>query len=149
MICEIINPSDALTLKTDDFIAAAIAVTILGDGKFGIQEIGGEKRCTPIIWGWTDWFIENGINELGSYIEQNRLLLAEILESVMLGNSKDREELDSMIAIIPKESIDEWILERNDRRRSSMNNIEGYAHSWAKKLRELDKLEKENEGSNT
>ena len=132
MIYEITNPSDALTCKSDNFIIAAVAIAILGVGQYGIKN---ENESSPVLFGWEDWLEKNGIKNLENYIDQNREAIATVLESVMLGSVHERQDLDTMLEIIPKDKKQKWITERNDRRRSSLNDIETNAHEYASKLR--------------
>lgn len=53
MICEIINPSDPSTLETDNFLAAAVGILIVGNGNLGLSTAGedGEGQSSPIMFG--------------------------------------------------------------------------------------------------
>ena len=137
MICDIINPSDAMTLKADDFEAACVAIAIVGQGQWGIKDVENEDNSSPVLFGWEDWLAKREI-DLSQYIKDNRLLLADILDTVMLGTPSGRADLEAMLAEIPEERREAWIADRNDRRRSSLNDIEGVAHKYAKRLRELE-----------
>jgi hypothetical protein len=142
MIYEIINPSDALTCKADNFLVAAAAIALFGDGQYGLKEVGG-NNSTPVLFGWDNWFKDNGIDDVSEFIDNNLKEVADILDSVMLGSPDDRLDLDTMLETLSGDRKKEWIAARNDRRRSSLNDIETYAHKNANRLRSYFK-EKEN-----
>lgn len=131
MIYEISNPSDALTCKGDDFVVTAVAIALLGNGNYGIQN---DNESSPVMFGWDDWFEKNGIKDLERYIKENKKEIAAVLNSVMLGSIHERQDLDAMLKLIPEHKKQQWIAERNDRRRSSLNDIETAAHEYAQKL---------------
>lgn len=126
-VFEIANPSDAYTIKAP-FMAAAIAVAILGNGAYGIPG-------TPVIFGWDDWLNEKGITDLGAHIEAHKSEIIAALDSVLIGDERAREEVEATLARIPKEQHAAWLAERHDRRRSSMNNIGAKAAKLAARLR--------------
>jgi hypothetical protein len=47
MILDIINPSDACHMQTDDPEAAAVAVCLLGNGQYGLEELNPGPGSTP------------------------------------------------------------------------------------------------------
>jgi len=131
MIYEISNPSDPLTCKGDDFIITAVAIAILGNGNYGITN---ENESSPIMFGWDNWFEEKGIKDLSKFIDKNKKEIAAVLNSVMLGSVNGRKYLDTRLESIPEDKKRQWIAERNDRKRSSLNDIEAAAHEYAQKL---------------
>ena len=134
MICEIINPSDAYTLRTDDFKTAAVAIAILGRGQMSLKNIDGEER-SPVLFGWDDWLKEQGIEDLGKYIDDHAKEMADILDTVLIGGKTDREEVESTLSLLPEDQRQKWLEDRHERRRSSMNNIGAASWAWARKLR--------------
>ena len=131
MIYEISNPSDALTCKGNDFVITVAAIYLLGNGNYGITN---EKESSPIMFGWENWFEKKGIKDLSKFIEKNKKEIATVLNSVMLGSIHERNDLDAMLKLIPEDKKQQWIADRNDRRRSSLNDIETIAHKYAQKL---------------
>lgn len=112
---EIINPSDPYTMETDDLQIAAVAVCLLGDGKYAAKEIDGDTgQDVPIfLFGGVDeWFTEKfgmDYGETASHTLNNRNdALARAFESVTLGRAE----------------------------RSSLNDIGGRAQAIAKAIRE-------------
>lgn len=129
------NPSDPVTMKADSLNVAAAAVILLGNGAYGADD--GEGGSTPVFFGWDNWLEEHDMAELGEWIDDHLAEIATALESVMLGTVDDRADLDAALeAITDDEKRREFIAQRNDRRRSSLNDIETKAHRIAALLRE-------------
>ena len=145
MICEIINPSDPYTLETDDFVAAAVAIAIVGGGTLGLK-CDKTKMSSPILYGWDPWFAEKGITDLAAYIQDpNKAeIMAQALESVIIGDEVARKLYRDTLRLI--DDIDdpakkkEFTKQFFDQKRSSMNNIGKACQDWAKRLR--DKTQK-------
>jgi hypothetical protein len=127
-VFDIANPSDAYTIK-GPFMACAIAVAILGNGAYGI-------KGTPVLFGWDDWLKEQGIEDLSAHIDAHAVEIADALESVLIGSERDREEVESTLAMLPEEKREEWLAMRHDKQRSSMNDIGGKARKIAARLRQ-------------
>ena len=113
---DLVNPSDPYTFEADDHEIAAVAVCLLGNGKYMADALGDDadkdNHVPAFLFGGHDeWFV----SRFGASYESTaeRVLktrcdaLARALESVTLG----REE------------------------RSSMNNIAGAAQRLAKAVR--------------
>ena len=126
-IYEIANPSDAYTMKCDNFHVAAVAVAILGNGAYGIEG-------TPVLFGWDDWLTAQKIN-LDTFIPEHREQIALALESVLIGSKGDREEVEATLKRILPGQREAWLAERHDKRRSSMNDIGAKAQRMAQALR--------------
>jgi hypothetical protein len=135
MICDIINPSDAYTLETEDFVLGAVAIALIGEGQIGLREIGGEERRSPVLFGWDEWLEENGIPDLGAYVDSRLEQLAAVLDTVLIGSPKDRAEVAETLALLPESERPGWLAKRHDRRRTSLNDIGAAAQAWAKRLR--------------
>lgn len=111
---EIINPSDPYTIEADDLEIAAVAVSLLGDGKYplvGLGDAAGQDMPPFLFGGHDEWFIEN----FGGDFEE-------------VGRKVITHRLDALI-----HSFDSVKLEVAQR--SSINDIGGYAASWAERLR--------------
>jgi hypothetical protein len=107
---EIINPSDPYTIEHSDFLALAAACVLLGNGQYGLSPIDhdGEKVPLFIFGGFDQWWSKHSPDaSIDKYIEANKLVIAEAMESVSLTSGK----------------------------RSSMNDIGGRAVRWAKNFR--------------
>lgn len=133
-IYNIINPSDPLTLKAESIEVAGVAVALLGQGMYGAD---GDDGSTPVMFGWDEWLEEHGMSDISVWVVDNLNSVALALESVMLGDVDDRTDLDAALeAITDDEKRKEFIEKRNDRRRSSLNDIETRAHQMAARLRQ-------------
>ena len=142
MICEIINPSDPYTLETNDFVAAAVAIAIVGGGTLGLK-CDRTQMSSPILFGWDAWFTEKGITDLAAYIQdpQKAEIMAQALESVIIGDEVARELYrDTLKLIDDPAKKKEFTKQFFDQKRSSMNDIGKACHDWAKRLR--DKTQK-------
>lgn len=135
IVCEIINPSDALTMRCATFKVGAVAVMLLGGGKLGLDGPEEDHR-TPVLFGWSEWISEQfgSTNGLAEFKHEHRGAIAEALRSVALGTIAERADYEDALAAIPEEGRAAFIKRRNDRRRSSMNDIEGSAHRLADAL---------------
>jgi hypothetical protein len=132
----IINPSDALTMRAPSILIAGLAVICLGQGSYGARGPDGE---TPVLTSWDLWLSQYGLmpGGLGEALEKHRTEIADALASVLLGSPADRPDVEAALAGLPDDAAREaYILARNNRLRSSLNDIEGRAHKLAKALRE-------------
>lgn len=130
MLFDISNPSDPYTMDAESFAAALGAVAILGEGRFGLNPIGHDAPAVPpILFGdWADEVYQAAgisppcaaslIAKMNSDPEFNESV-AKALESVRYGHVADRN--------VPREIGEE--------RRSSMNNIGGFARKYAEAMR--------------
>jgi hypothetical protein len=138
MILEIINPSDAVTIDTDDPIAACLIIAIIFNGQYSLSDEQGES-VTPIFMfgGFEHWLKENGITDTNGYIKENAAKMADILDSALYGDAADRKIFESAISKMSKEDAGKFRAEWNANRRSSMNNISLTCQKNADKLRNL------------
>lgn len=130
-IYEIANPSDAYTLEADNFLVAAVAVALLGNGAYGIEG-------TPCLFGWDAWLKEHVPQGVNAFIDANAEAMAAVLDSVMIGSETDRKNYHKALGLIDNPAKrEEWKLHWHDERRSSLNDIGSRAWALAKKLRGL------------
>lgn len=109
---EIINPSDHATIDTTDRLSAALAVTVIGSGRYSIRSNEDENdslNMPMFLFGGVDeWFMsEFGVTFEDALSQVDRIKVAEALESIQLSGE-----------------------------RSSMNDIVGRAKSMAEAIRE-------------
>jgi len=134
ILCQIINPSDPYTLRTDDFIVAAVIIGILGRGQLGLTSADGE-HSSPVLFGWFKWLDEQGIGDMADYVDAHWEEMCDILDSVMIGGISEREDAESVARRIPEHELADWLRERHDHHRSSMNDIGSAAAALAKLVR--------------
>lgn len=137
-IYEIINPSDKYTIK-GDLKTTALATVMLGRGAYGLHTQKGETAMPIFLFGDPDtWFIE----QFGQTLQQvsdttDDSILADVFDSVLIGGFKERHTYELGLSLIEgEEKREQWWSAWHEARRSSMNDIGGAAHNYAKKLRE-------------
>ena len=135
----LINPSDPYTFYAPSIEVAGLAVCMLSP-QYGAAQVGGENpEQTPIMFGWDLWLQDRGINQ--QWIGEHQLEVAAALESVLIGDPGERRDLDELQKRMTAEEWTEYIAERHDRLRTSMNDIGGFAHALAARLRAADAAE--------
>lgn len=137
-VYEIINPSDKYTIK-GDLKTVALATVMLGQGVYGLHNDKDEQVMPIFIFGGSDeWFTEQfgqSLQEVSDTADD--ILLANVFDSVLIGDFADRAAYELGLELIEgEEKREQWWCEWHDKRRSSMNDIGGRAHNYAKKLRE-------------
>ena len=140
MICEIINPSDTYTIKSDDVESMQLATLILGGGKYGLCDADGETIMPVLLFGAKEWIEEQfGVREdnLANYIEERSPQIADCLDSVLIGSFSSRDVIEHVLSKVPDEKDREEILTKHhDTKRTSMNDIGARAKAMAKSLRD-------------
>jgi hypothetical protein len=104
---ELVNPSDHIIIDHDDFEAVAAAALIIGKGKYGIKDEKGETAMPIFLFGGTEEWVKETFNKT-------------LEELIMMDLPRLAAALEKFHAPHP----------------TSLNNIVGYAHSYAKKVRE-------------
>lgn len=132
---ELANPSDPYTFYAKSVEVAAVVSCLLSTGFGAFQPRDSKAERTPVLFGWEEWFKEKGIESVTDFIDANALELAEAFDSFLIGDQDRREDVDSMIAILTEEQLKQWKLERQDRKRTSMNQIGEKAYQLADTLR--------------
>lgn len=119
MIYEIINPSDCITIESDDETIACVATILLGKGVYALKDEKGKSVMPLFVFGGLDeWLAERGISDLGAFITKNRKQLAGCLETLLVCDPETRKNLDSAILKDP-----EMRARFNDENRTSMSDI--------------------------
>ena len=148
MIYEITNPSDKYTIASDDLMAVCVATAILGNGRYGLKDVEGMTVMPPFILLDCDtWFWDRfGCTFEDTYNKVDKTVLAEVLESVVIGNVKERELYDTaMTWIEDADGRAKFQAKWHDLRRSSMNDIGAAARHYATKLRDIAREERKRE----
>ena len=142
MIFEIINPSDMITIESDEPIIAGLAITLISRGQYCINDEQGNSPVPLFIFGGFDnWLKEQKINDFDAWISKNALKIADALESVLYGDASDRKIFEAAVSKMSKEDAVKFRTEWNENKRSSMNNIGSVCQQYAEKLRKLAALE--------
>lgn len=132
---ELANPSDPYTFYAPSIEVAGIAVALLST-KFGAIPVGGEGERSPVLLGWDNWMKEKGIDS--SWIKEHRQEIATTLESFLIGNAKERTDIESILSLLPDDKKQELRDLRQDRHRSSLNPIGEAAYKLADQLRNIE-----------
>jgi hypothetical protein len=138
MIYTIINPSDEYTIESDDFLLACLAVTVLGNGGYALEDDKGvEKMPIFLFGGFDEWFTENfGKNVSDLFQQASPGKIADVLETIVIGSVSDRAEYMQGLEKSKTNKLKAVFAETwHDTRRSSMNDIRARALEVAKKLK--------------
>ena len=135
MLCEIVNPSDPYTLETDNFVAAAVGIMLVGNGQLGLS-CDDTGECTPVLFGWEEWCAEHGVDQ--AWVDSHRGEIADALDSVMIGSVAERAaQAEAMRFIDDPEKREAYRSTIQDRQRSSLNDIGNACWNMAKLLRKM------------
>lgn len=136
MLYEIINPSDAYGIE-GDFLPCAVAVLMLGTGQYGLkpfEQADNAEEMPLMVFGGADrWLEEHGITDLNTYIRDNRIALAEVLDTVVI----DPSSYSLAKSCLPDGAdMSKFREQWHDKHRTSMNDIGGRARVYSEYLRE-------------
>lgn len=132
-VYELINPSDPYTFEAPNIEVAGAAVCLLSTG-FGAKRLSGEvDESTPVLFGWEEWFKSHGIDS--TWLNEHGAAVADALDSFLIGDAATRSDTMDMLAQLSEDKRDAWRSRRQDRHRSSMNDIGEAAYAMAKRLR--------------
>jgi len=142
MLFKIINPHDSYTLKADDPRVAMVAVLIIGEGKYGLDDEKGESYPT-LCMCLTDQELTElitrtfGKGGLATFVENNKETVADCLDSVMSVNFSERRLYEEALAFMDSdEKREAYRAKVHDMMRSSSVDLGTYAWKRAKALRE-------------
>ncbi len=133
---------DPYTMQVANLEVAACAILLLSDGKFGLEQIGGDRSAqVPIfIHGKPDeWFrrqFERGMDDSFSHVmAAHRGDLIKALASVHIGTPADRMAFNEAIeTCADEEAVMALLAEHHDSRRTSENDIGRDAWEMARQL---------------
>jgi hypothetical protein len=138
MILEIQNPSDEVTIETDDIVVAGVAMLLVGRGQYGLENEEGETVFPIMLFGGVDkWLEDNGIKDLHEYLQTNKDKLVKVLKSCVYGRIGSRQLFESAISKMTLTDALKYREEWNDKKRSSMNNIGKNCLYYAEKMEAL------------
>lgn len=132
-VYELINPSDAYTLAAPSHEVAAMACLHLGDGAYGLREVGGDFVFPVFLFGgFAEWvptaFGMSQEEYFGPWRREHCCAVVKALRSVVIGSPGDRQIYEAAVAAIPDPAAraafrDAW----HEGRRPSLNDIGRYA----------------------
>lgn len=138
VVCELTNPSDAVTFIVNDVRIAGVAILMLGRGAYGLTDPEGNTVVPLCLFGSAEaWLKENDIemDKLSDFIVANKVAIADFLDTCAYGHIAEREAFDRAIGLMSKEAAATHRQWWNDRNRSSLNNIGEGARALAETLR--------------
>jgi len=141
MIYEIITPSDKVTFEADDHRVAIAAVILIADGKFGLVDEEGNDTLLPLLFSnreqieavLVDKGFEDGVKGLEAFIAENKSAISACLASSAVVSISDRKALLRALGNSGRElkdALSDW----NEEKRTSLNDICGYAHALSVSL---------------
>lgn len=137
MIWELINPSDPVAFETKDLELAALAVVLVGRGQYAaLAEIDGKNIQVPLFSfqpeGEIDkWFSEHFNRKLKESLDIRKNELPAVLRSFQIGKPKDLAAYNLSLEFVPLKDQPNFKKRWKEQRRSSMNDICGYAWQTA------------------
>jgi hypothetical protein len=138
MLFEIINPSDKYTIEAPDLEIAALAVCVLGEGKYALQGIDNTNEVPIFLFGGhDDWFKKKFGRSFGYSLElSDKAKLADCLDSTLIGDANDRKQFNAARTAVSPEVFEGWRAGWTGARCSSLNNIGRRAYAYAEALRD-------------
>ena len=135
----IINPCDPYTMLAVDLEIAAVAISAIGEGKYALEEIGGDRSGQVpffITGGHDEWFTKQFGRNFEATVEHvvtNRAeALVKALASVFIGTPADVLAFEELAKTCPdEEAYVELKLKKHDEKRTSVNDIGRRAWSLA------------------
>lgn len=142
MLFDIVNPSDPYTMEASCLEVAAAAVCLLGQGKFALNELTGDKSGNVpafLTGGHNEWFtkqfgrdFEQSLNHVMATMQPE---LIKAFGSVFVGDVQYKRTFEEEAAKCDSEEEFAALLEkRHDAKRTSMNDIGRQAWSMADAL---------------
>lgn len=133
MLFELINPSDPYTFEAASIEVAGFVACMLSPG-FGARCLEKDSdESTPILFGWDEWFESRGIDS--DWVDAHRDGIADAFDSFLIGSTEQRVDIEEAMAAMTPEAREKYRAERQDRNRSSMNQIGEAAYEYAKQFR--------------
>lgn len=139
-VYEIVNWSDSYTIK-GPFLSCAVGTLLLGEGNYPLSDEQGKVVLLSFLTevGINDWLREHtgadSADALGEYINANRMAIADVLDTVLIGS---RNEYEALVVAVPDNKRDAFREQWHDKHRSSLNDIGKRAQVIAARLRELE-----------
>lgn len=147
MLYKIVNPSDPYTIEAYALDVAFVACLLLGDGQYAFDPLGttDEARKLPsvpalIFGGGEEWcllHLDKGFEQtVHDVLTDKRRELADCLDSCVIGSASARLDfLKAMQGMADPAEREKYREERQDRLRSSLNDIGTRAYKLAAKYR--------------
>lgn len=132
ILYELINMSDPYTFYAPSVEVAGFCACQLSPA-FGATPVNGEGEKTPVLFGWDDWLEEHGVD--ADWVAAHQAEIADAYDSFLIGDAHKRADVESMLEMLPEQKREEWRAKRQDRHRSSLNEIGDRAYELAQAFR--------------
>lgn len=131
MIYEVINPSDPVTLEAEDVEVAQVVCLLLGNGAYALRDEDGKEVMPLFVIGGLDEWAEQNKFDMGRIRRDKLPAVIACLESAACCEIPDRQ---AILAAVRDDR--EAFARYNDAKRSSLNDICGYAFKLAARLKD-------------
>ena len=138
---KIINMSDPYTLVAADPLDACLACLFVGEGHYGLHEVGGQEFRMPVFLGAgadevSEWVRQTFGVGLDAAITAHMAAIADCLDSVLIGDAEEREvTLAEAAQFADGTDRRQYLAGVHNRRRSSLDDIGTRAWAIGKALR--------------
>lgn len=132
---ELINPNDPYTFIAKDYETAVLTVFLIST-MYGANSKDGEDDIPIFLFGGSrEWYKRQFNRTPDEGLSAKKHQVVDSLESFMYGSFEDRKRYQAALnAITDADKKEQFVREWQDGR-SSLNNIGGYAHNLAKKMK--------------
>lgn len=158
MLFNVVNPSDPYTMDAPDLMSAAVAVCLIGEGKYGLTQIdavdGEQPKIVPVflLTSHEDWFTEHFGQGFADTLTvatsaEHMPNLIKALDSLVYGHQEDRAEFLRQLQAQPPAEREDFRLRWQAERRTSTAQIAEHAWGMAAYFRkqlangQVDKLQ--------
>ena len=140
MLFKIVNPSDPYTIEASSLDVAVMASVLLGQGNYQFTSLdGGQDIPFFAFGGWDKWSKEHfkeSLMELSNRVMDTKLdEVAASLDSVLYGDEQERVQFLAKTKDMDRNDFMAERIMRQDKNRSSMNEIGERAYRMAAQLR--------------
>lgn len=129
----LMNPSDPYTFYAPNIAVAGVAVAMISTN-YGAKPAEGDGASSPMIFGWDRWMAQQGIDT--AWMVEHGAAIADALDSLLIGEPAQREELDQMWLSLPVDERHAWRENRQREFQSSVNCIAARAYALSNQIRD-------------
>lgn len=136
---EVINPSDAVSFRTDDTRIAIGVTVVVGEGHYGLQDEKGVEYPSLLFLSSKEQIEKMlqphfpSLEALFAYLKANPEKTIAALDSFAVVGIPQRVDFEKAVeAITDEERRRNYVAEFNDRHRTSINDICTYARALVK-----------------
>jgi hypothetical protein len=140
MLFKIVNPSGPYTIEASSLDVAVMASVLLGQGNYQFTSLDGGQNIPFFAFGggdkWSKEHFNETLMELSNRVMDTKLAeVADSLDSVLYGDKDDRVQFLAKTEDMDRNDFMAERILRQDKNRSSMNEIGERAYRMAAQLR--------------